>query len=104
MEELDDYQQEEIRVEAVANALRKAGLPASAQDTGGGALCVIVDRTGEGQIIWGTADVNWGAAIQDVDGEFVSAIETDCPSDTEDVAVIANALKESSLANGAIAQ
>ena len=101
MQEIDAYEQEEIRIEAVANALREGGLSASAEDTGGGTLCVIVDRVDEGQIIWGTADLNWGAAIQDADGQIVSGIQTDCPSDTEDVSVIAKVLIEHSLANGA---
>jgi hypothetical protein len=104
MEQLDHYQQEELRAKAVANALREAGLSASLQDTGGGTLCVIVDRPDEGQIVWGTADVNWGAAIHDADGEYISGIETDCPSDTEDVAAIARALKNASIANGALTQ
>jgi hypothetical protein len=63
---------------------------------------VIVDHEDEGQIVWGTADVNWGAAIHDADGEYISGIETDCPSDTEDVAAIARVLKAASLANGAV--
>jgi hypothetical protein len=102
MREIDEYEQEEIRIEALANALREGRLSASAEDTGGGTLCVIVDRADGGQIIWGTADVNWGAAIQDADGEIVSGIQTDSPSDTEDVSAIARVLKEHSLANGAV--
>ena len=50
MEELDQYQQEEIRVEAIASGLRDAGLSANAQDTGGDTLCVIVDRADGGLI------------------------------------------------------
>jgi hypothetical protein len=102
MQDIGEYEQEQIRVEAVAEALREGGLSASAEDTGGGTLCVIVDRADGGQIIWGTADVNWGAAIQDPDGEIVSGIQTDCPGDTEDISAIAKALKEQSLANGAV--
>ena len=102
MQEIDESEQEEIRIEAVAKALREGGLSASAEDTGGGTLCVIVDCADGGQIIWGTADVNWGAAIQDAEGEIVSGIQTDCPSDTEDVGAIAKALNEHSLANGAV--
>jgi hypothetical protein len=104
MEELDEYQKEEIRVEAVAKGLRDAGLSASAQDTGGDTICVIVDRTDEGQIVWGTADVNWAAAVEDADGEFISGIETNCPSDMEDVPTIVSSLKKASLAHGAIVQ
>lgn len=102
MEELDEYQKEEIRVEAVASGLRDAGLSASAQDTGGDILCVIVDRIDGGQIVWGTADVNWGASVEDADGEFISGIATDCPSDTEDIPTVVSALKKASLANGSI--
>jgi hypothetical protein len=72
MQEIDEYEQEEIRAEALAGALREGGLSASAEDTGGGILCVIVDRSDGGQIIWGTADVNWGATIQDAEGDIHS--------------------------------
>jgi hypothetical protein len=101
MEELDEYQKQEIRVEAVASGLRGAGLAASAQDTGGDTLCLIVDRTDAGHIVWGTADVNWGGVIEDADGEFISGIEANCPSETEDIPTIVNALREASLAHGA---
>jgi hypothetical protein len=102
MQDIDEYEQEQIRVEAVAEALREGGLSASAEDTGAGTLCVIVDRADGGQIIWGTADVNWGASIQDAEGEIVSGIQTVCRSDTEDVSAIAKVLKEHSLAKGAV--
>jgi hypothetical protein len=94
MQEIAGYEQEEIRIKALANALHEGRLSVSAEDTRGGTLCVIVDRADRGQIIWGTADVNWGAAIQDADGEIVSGIQTDCPSDTEDVSAIARVLEE----------
>ena len=102
MQDVGHYEQEEIRIEAVTKALREGGLSASAKDTGGGTLCVIVDRADGSQIIWGRADVSWGAAIQDAEGEIVSGIQMGCPSDTEDVSAIAKALIQHSLANGAV--
>jgi|ERR1035441_557577 hypothetical protein len=101
MEEIDDYRKVEILVESVASGLRDAGLPASAQDTGGGILCVIVDRADGGQIVWGTADVNWGGSVEDADGEFVSGVETDCPSATEYIPLIVDVLRKASIAHGA---
>jgi hypothetical protein len=89
-------------VDAVADALTGLGLVASSQDTGGGINCVVLEHKDGGEIVWGTADVNWGAAISNADGEFTSAIETTCPSDSQDVSMIAEALFESSIKNGAV--
>jgi len=102
MENPDGYQKEVIRLETIAEGLRDAGLSATTQDTGGDMLCLIVGRADHGQIVWGTADVNWGGAIEDSDGGFISGIPTDCPSDTEDVAEIVDALKQASISHGAI--
>lgn len=60
VEELDDTPNEEEMVERIAEALQSRGLDAGAQDTGGGMYCVVVPRSGGGEIIWSTADVNWG--------------------------------------------
>jgi hypothetical protein len=89
-------------VDAVAEALTGLGLVASSQDTGGGINCVVLQHKDGGEIVWGTADVNWGASISDANGEYVSAIETTCPSDTQDVAAIAEALLGPSVKNGAV--
>jgi hypothetical protein len=96
--ELDE---EEI-VEAVANALSARGLVASSQDTGGGINCVVLEHKDGGEISWGTADLTWGAAITNADGEYVSSIETTCPSASQDIAAIAEALVEPSVTNGAV--
>ncbi len=90
---------EEARVEAVAKGLRACGFEASAQDTGGGTLCVIIEQP-TGEIAWGTADVNWGAVVSDEDGEYVSSIATDCESDSEDIPAIVESLRVASLAHG----
>jgi hypothetical protein len=95
--ELDD---DEI-VEAVAAALRGLGLVASSQDTGGGICCVILERKGGGEIVWGTADFHWGASVFDENGEIISSIETTCPSDSQNIAAIAEAIKGSSIPAGA---
>lgn len=93
---------EEERAEKIAEALKALGLDASAQDTGGGIVCVVVPRGGGGEISWGTADVTWGAVITDEAGLQVSSISTNWPSDSEDVAATAKALLEASLKNGAV--
>ena len=88
--------------EAVADALSDLGFAASSQDTGGGTVCVELEHREGGEIVWGTADVNWGAVINDAGGEYVSSIETSCASDTQDVTAIVKAIKDASLKNGAV--
>lgn len=92
---------EEERAEKIAAALTGLGLDASAEDTGGGIVCVVIPHTDGGVISWGTADVTWGAVITDKQGEQVSSISTEWPSDSEDVANTAKALLAASLMNGA---
>jgi len=93
---------EEGRAEKIAEALTGLGLDASAEDTGGGIVCVVIPHTDGGAISWGTADVTWGAVITDEDGEQVSSISTDWPSGSEDIAATAKALLDASLSNGAV--
>jgi hypothetical protein len=64
--------------------------------------CVVLEYKDGREIVWGTADVNWGASTGDVDGEYVSAIETTCPSDSQDVPPITEALFGLSVENGAV--
>jgi hypothetical protein len=97
-----DPENEEKLMEVLADALCAEGFRASSQDTGGGIVCVVLDRAGEGEIVWGLADVNWGASVTGEDGEVISGIETDCPGDTDDLAKIVAALKKPSIDNGAI--
>jgi hypothetical protein len=92
---------EEEIVELVADALTASGFSAGSQDTGGGICCVVLERKDGGEIIWGTADFNWGASIVDADGNVESAIETTCPSDTQDIAAIVEAIRSPSIAAGA---
>jgi predicted amidohydrolase len=92
---------EEERAEKVAEALTARGLSAFAQDTGGGIVCIIVERKEGGEIAWGTADVTWSAVITDEDGEQISCLETQWPSDAEDIEATAHALFEPSVRNGA---
>lgn len=99
-ESAPELSEDEI-VEALAEALGDLGLSAISQDTGGGISCVIVERKDGGEIIWGTADVTWGAAITDEEGEQVSSITTTWPSDSPDIAATAQALLEPSIRNGA---
>lgn len=87
---------------AVADALTKLGLTASSQDTGGGISCVVLQHKDGGEIVWGTADVTWGAAVNGPDGEYVSSIETACPSDAQDVTAIVQAIKGPSINSGAV--
>jgi hypothetical protein len=87
-ETVPELSEDEI-IEALAEALCELGLSASSQDTGGGISCVIVERKDGGEIVWGTADVTWGAAVTDEDGEQVSSITTTWPSDSQDIAATA---------------
>jgi hypothetical protein len=99
-ETVPELSEDEI-VESLAEALSELGLAASSQDTGGGISCVIVERKDGGEIIWGTADVTWGAAVTDEEGEQVSSITTTWPSDSQDISATAQALLEPSIRNGA---
>jgi hypothetical protein len=92
---------EEEIVELVADALTASGFSASSQDTGGGICCVVLERKGGGEIIWGTADFNWGASVVDSDGEIESSLETKCPSDSQDITAIVEAIRGASVAAGA---
>jgi len=95
-----DLNEDEI-VDAVAEALMGQGLTASAQDTGGGIHCVVIEHKDGGEITWGTADVIWAASITGEHGEYVSSIETSRPNDSQDIAQIVEAIKGPSLAAGA---
>jgi hypothetical protein len=100
--EFDAEPSENEMVEAVADALNDIGFAASSQDTGGGIYCLVLQREQGGEIVWGTADVTWGAAIHNADGDYVSSIETTCQRDTQDIAAIVGAIKGPSLNSGAI--
>ena len=102
MNELNRELDEDEIVDAVATALSGLGLVASSQSTGGGISCVVLEHKDGGEISWGTADETWGAAITDANGEYVSSIETTCPSDSQDVAAVAEALLGPSVKNGAV--
>jgi hypothetical protein len=102
MSELTRELDEDEIVEAVATELSAMGLAASPQDTGGGMSCVVPEHKDGGEVSWGTADVTWGATISDVNDEYVSSIETNCPSDSQDIENIAKALLGPSVKNGAV--
>jgi len=93
---------DEERAERISEALVALGLDAGAEETGGGIVCIVIPHTDGGVISWGTADVTWGAAISNQDGEQISYISTVWPSDSEDVDGTAKALLEASLKNGAV--
>ncbi len=101
MQDLEHEKTEEEIAEQVAAALRAVGLAAEDQDTGGGIVCVIIERAGGGEIVWGTADENWGAVVYSADGSPASSIETQCPSGTQDIAAIVQAIRGPSLDAGA---
>jgi hypothetical protein len=103
MNESEDLWTEEEITGMVADALNELGFAASSEDTGGGTYCVVLQRKGDGAIYWGTADVNWGAQIVNADGVTLSAIETQCPSDTQDISKIVAAIKGPSIEAGAVA-
>jgi hypothetical protein len=93
---------EEERAEKIAEALTGLGLDASTEDTGGGIICIVIPRTNGGSIFWGTADVTWGAAVMDEDGEQTASVSIEWPSDSENIDATAKALLEASLRNGAV--
>ncbi len=101
MGKAENQKSEEEIVELVADALTNLGFSASSQDTGGGIYCVILEREGGGEIIWGTADFNWGASITDRNGETTSSIATNCPSDSQEVSAIVEAIKRTLIEAGA---
>lgn len=101
MQDLRHEKTEEEIAEQVAAMLRAQGLAAADQDTGGGIVCVVVERAAGGEIVWGTADFNWGAVVYSADGAPASSIETRCPSDTQDIAAIVEAICGPSLDAGA---
>ena len=98
---IENGKTEEEITTLVADALSDLGFSASSQDTGGGIWCVILQRNGGGEIVWGTADFNWGASIVDADGEITSSIETRCPSDSQDISAIVEAIRGPSTTAGA---
>jgi hypothetical protein len=93
---------EQQTMEAVADALRAEGISAQSQDTGGGILCVVIDRQDGGTLSWGLANETWGASIENEEGEHVGEVETDCPAETRSLATIVKAIKAPSIANGAL--
>jgi hypothetical protein len=101
MEETGNQKTDSEMAELVADALSALGFSASSQETGGGICCVILQRKGGGEIVWGTADFNWGADVIDADGEIKSYIETGCSSDSQDVAAIVEAIRGPSVLAGA---
>lgn len=93
---------EEEIMELVAAGLTNEGFRAGADDTGGGIVCVVLQREDGGEIVWGTADITWGASIINADGDVESSIATRCSSSTQDIAAIVEALKDPSIKAGAI--
>lgn len=93
---------DEERAEKIAEALTGLGLDASTEDTGGEIICVVIPRADGGTIFRGTADITWGAAIVDENGDQSASVSTDWPSDSKDIGSTAKVLLEASLRNGAI--
>lgn len=93
---------EEEIADAVADALSAMGFSASSQDTGGCIVCVILQRRDGGEIVWGTADSTWGASVEDADGNVMSSIQTECSSDSQDIAAIVEAIRVPSIGAGAL--
>jgi hypothetical protein len=60
-----------------------------------------LQRKGGGEIVWGTADFNWGADVIEDDGEIKSYIESGCSSDSQDIATIVEAIRGASISAGA---
>ena len=101
MEGSEDVLDEEEFVEKVADALTASGIPAGAQDTGGGIYCVVIPRESGGEIVWGTADFNWGAVVTDENGNVLSSITTSCAIESKDIKTIAEVIRAHLIAAGA---
>lgn len=101
MEMAENQKTEEEIADLLADALTGRGLSASSQDTSGSIWCVILQRKGGGEIIWGTADFNWGACITNQNGEPISSIATNSSSECQDVSVIVDAIAGASIEAGA---
>lgn len=101
MAKLDRTLDEEEIVGRVSEALQARGLDASAQDTGGATYCVVLPTKDGGEIIWGTADFNWGATVTNDGGDIISLISTTCPSESQDIEAIAEVIKFHSIQVGA---
>lgn len=102
MSDLENRLSEEEIVERIADALSEIGFAASSQETGGGVSCVVLEHKDGGEIVWGTADENWAAAISTEEGDFICNIGTTCPSDSQDIAAIVEAIKGPSIVNGGV--
>lgn len=102
MSDLEQRLSEEEIVDRIADALSKIGFAAGSQETGGGVTCVVLEHKDGGEIVWGTADENWAAAISTEGGNYISNIETTCPSDSQDIAAIVEAIKGPSILSGAV--
>lgn len=85
--------EEELRIkEAVAEALRRRGLEAYTQNTGGGIVCVVVEHGGLAYF-FGTAGVMWGADVTR-DEESVDSVNLNVLSDARDAEAIADAVTD----------
>ena len=93
---------EEQITELVANALNSRGVSAAPQNTGGEISCVVVPVESGGEIVWGTADVNWGAVVIDSQGQITSSLQTRCPSDVQNIDEIVAAITGPSIRAGAM--
>lgn len=89
VDEMDAAKETNVK-EAVAEAVRRCGLEAYTQDTGGGFQCVVVQH--RGLVYWfGTADTTWGADVTEGE-ESVDSIRLQIPSNSRDAEAIANAI------------
>jgi hypothetical protein len=77
----------------VAQRLLADGLPATAEHTGGGIWCVLIDDDEGGQWYWGMANATWGAQRIAANGDCTDdLLDTTVSSDSEDLDAIAKAI------------
>ena len=97
---MDMEAEEELRIkEVVAEAIRRRGLEAYTQDTGGGIVCVVVEDSGLAYF-FGTAGVTSGADVTR-DEESVDSVSLGVPSDSRDAEAIADAITDAVHRRGA---
>jgi hypothetical protein len=74
--------------EAVASLLRRAGVNAAWQDTGGGTMCIIIaDADGasdDPRLVFGTAGEVWAAEVFEDGSSTTQGVQTTVASSTSD--------------------
>jgi hypothetical protein len=89
----DDWQEADF--EEVAGYLNDMGLKADVRATGGGIDCIFVQVGNGEELCFGTAAENWGASVDDAEGEYTGKdVWTMTSSNETDARFVADAIKD----------